>query len=824
MVAVVVNVITTTSAGAAAPPSDVRVSPEVQRGVDGGDRVDVVATLRTTAGSEPAPDPSTEQAWKRSATSQARALVDRMPESVRSSVTKAPQSRHVAMKVDARGLAALRNDDAVATVSKNEFRRFSLANSTKVIGAPLARSEGYTGSGQTIAILDSGVQRTHPFLGGRVVTEVCFSGGGGYTPLCNGGTGDARHSEGSGAATPCSLPGCEHGTHVAGIAAGANGPSSAPAGVAPGVGIVAVKVVSDSQYGIGAIDSDVYDALDWVNAHRLDYGIAAANLSFGGGTYPGDCDIDYPAYASRITSLRDNGVATVVASGNDGIATEIAAPACISSAIAVGSVDSATLNVSVFSNASPSLDFLAPGATNSYSDLGDVRGIRSSLPTNAYGEERGTSMAAPHVTGAWAVLRQAYPGISVDLAQLLLAATGRQILDSGNSSYFPLIQLDEALPHSRGTYHPVAPIRILDTRTSNGGHHARVGADSSIDLQVGGRGGVPGSGVSAVVLNVTSVLPSVGGYVAAWPTGTLRPTTSNLNLTVGDARPNLVTVRMGADGKVSLYNAVGSVDLVADVAGWYDTDAANTGSYFHVSSPARVLDTRTSTGDHPVKVGAGEKLILDVTNTSDSPIPAGATAAMVNLTATGATAGTFVTAYPGAGGTAPNTSNLNVSPGQTRPNLAVVPLDANGRLTLYNNTGSVDLIADIQGWYDATPGYRFVAKAPTRILDTRFGFGGTAPGTNGRFDLQVGNRLGVPTTAAGVVMNVTSTRASLGGYVTVYPSDVSPVPLVSNLNLEVGRDVPNLVTTRLPVNGKARIYNAVGSVDLIADVAGWFET
>jgi subtilisin family serine protease len=815
------------SAGAATPRSTATVSTDVEQGVQDGGQVDVVATLRTTAGSEPAPDPSTEQAWQRSAARQARALVDRMPEAVRSTVTEPPRSRHVALKVDAAGLAALRSDDAVATVSRNTFRSLSLVNSTKVIGAPLARSEGYTGSGQAVAILDSGVQKTHPFLAGRVVAEACFSGGGGYTPMCTTGSGGSpSHQEGNNAALPCSLSACEHGTHVAGIAAGANGPTYAPSGVAPGANIVALKVVSsDSNGHIGVIDSDALDALDWVSTHRLDYGIAAANLSFGGGTYPGDCDTDPDVheYASEISALRANGVATVVASGNDSDAHRISAPACISSAIAVGSVDAATLNVSVFSNASPSLDFLAPGATNSYSDLGKLVGIKSSIPTNAYGEEMGTSMAAPHVAGAWAVMRQAYPGISVDLAQFLLATTGRQIYDDVADQWFPLIQLDEALPHPKGTYHPVGPTRILDTRTSNGGHFGRVGADSSIDLQVGGRGGVPGSGVSAVVLNLTYVLPSVGGYVTAWPAGTLRPTTSNLNLTVGDARPNLVTVRMGADGKVSLYNAVGSVDLVADVAGWYDTDADNTGSYYHSTSPARVLDTRTAIGEHPAKVAAGEKLVLDVTNTSDSPIPTGATAAIVNLTATGATAGTYVTAYSGAGGAAPNASNLNVSSGQTRPNLAVVPLDSNGRLTLYNDAGSVDLIADVQGWYDATPGYRFVPKAPTRILDTRFGFGGFAPGPNGQFDLQVGNRLVVPANAAGVVMNVTSTGTSLGGFVTVYPSDVAR-PDTSNLNLEVGRDVPNLVTTRLPANGRARIYNKVGTVQLIADVAGWFET
>ena len=371
-------------------------------------------------------------------------------------------------------------------------------------------------------------------------------------------------------------------------------------------------------------------------------------------------------------------------------------------------------------------------------------------------------MAAPHVAGAWAVMRQAYPGLSVDLAEFL-----SEVDRSASSKtrtitpFYPLIQLDEVLPKPKGTYHPVDPVRLLDTRFGTGAPTARVGAGKSIDLQVGGRGGVPSSGVSAVVLNVTYVLPSVGGFVTVWPTGALRPTASNLNLNVGDARPNLVTVRMGAGGKVSLYNEAGSVDLVADVAGWYDTDPGNTGSYYHSSAPTRVLDTRFGTGAPQAKLGANSKLTIDVTNANGSPIPDGATAAIVNLTGTGATAGTFVTAYPADLADPPLVSNLNLSPGQTRPNLAIIPLDSNGNLTLYNKAGSIDLIGDIEGWYDATPGYRFVPKTPSRILDTRFGNGGVGPlGGNSNMDLQVTGRGNIPSTVAGVVMNVTSTGVS----------------------------------------------------------------
>ena len=184
-----------------------------------------------------------------------------------------------------------------------------------------------------------------------------------------------------------------------------------------------------------------------------------------------------------------------------------------------------------------------------------------------------------------------------------------------------------------------------------------------------------------------------------------------------------------------------------------------------------------------------------------------------------------MTAYPGDLTDPPFASNLNLSPGQTRPNLAIVPLDSNGNLKLYNNAGAVDLVADVEGWYDATPGYRFVAKNPTRILDTRFGNGGIGPLLSGGIvDVDLDGNHNIPNGVAGIVMNVTSTGVSTGGFVAVYPSNLAQPPLASNLNLEIGKDVPNLVMTLPSPSGNVRFYNKVGDVQLIADVAGWFET
>jgi hypothetical protein len=120
-------------------------------------------------------------------------------------------------------------------------------------------------------------------------------------------------------------------------------------------------------------------------------------------------------------------------------------------------------------------------------------------------------------------------------------------------------------------YHPVAPVRVLDTRVANGAPLAPVGPGRSLDLQVTGRGGVPAAGVSAVILNVTVVDPVGAGFLTAWPTGEARPLASNLNFVAGQTVPNLVVAKLGTGGKVSLYNNGGSAHLLADVAGWYGT-------------------------------------------------------------------------------------------------------------------------------------------------------------------------------------------------------------------------------------------------------------
>ncbi len=214
----------------------------------------------------------------------------------------------------------------------------------------------------------------------------------------------------------------------------------------------------------------------------------------------------------------------------------------------------------------------------------------------------------------------------------------------------------------------------------------------TLDLQVTGRGGVPTVDADAVVLNVTAVQPSTGGYVSVWPTGEAQPVISNLNFSTGRTVPNLVVCKLGAGGQVSFFVDSGEVDLLADVVGYF----APQGASFVPIAPTRLLDTRNAIGAPRAMVGPGSDIALGVAGMGG--VSPSARAVVLNVTATGATSDTFVTVYPDGVGR-PDASSLNVSPGGAIANLVVAKLGDTGQVRLFNSFGSLDLIADVTGYF-----------------------------------------------------------------------------------------------------------------------------
>jgi alpha-tubulin suppressor-like RCC1 family protein len=348
-----------------------------------------------------------------------------------------------------------------------------------------------------------------------------------------------------------------------------------------------------------------------------------------------------------------------------------------------------------------------------------------------------------------------------------------------------------------------SPLRVLDTRTAG-----PVGAGGTVTIDLASR--VPAT-ATAVVLNVTSVSPTASTFVTAYPGGTTRPTASSLNLTAGEIRANQVTVALGADKTVRLYNNSGTVHLVADLAGHYATGA---GSRFTVLSPNRVLDTRWQT-----PVGPGGTWTLDLR----AAVPASATAVTFNLTATGPTASTFVTAWP-TGTTRPTASNLNVVAGETRPNLVTVAVGADRRVSLYNNSGTVDLLVDLTGFYTPEYGAEFLPLSPTRVLDTRDGIGTGGPagplGEEARLEVDLSQD--VPLNATGLVMNLTGVGATTSTHVTAWGRWMIQPYGASTLNLVPGKAIPNAATIAFERDRGMELYNHRGSTHLVADLAGVF--
>ncbi|MGW1530207.1 proprotein convertase P-domain-containing protein [Streptomyces sp. NPDC002159] len=346
----------------------------------------------------------------------------------------------VTLKVDKGGLDKLAANPRVVSVTEDIPVPPMLNESVPLIGGDKAVAAGKTGAGTAIAILDTGVATKHPFLGNRVKTEACYSVNDdvyGATSLCPNGT---TEQEGSGSANseagPCATMGgaCSHGTHVAGIAAGNGaGISGAPVrGVAPGADLIAIQVFS-------RFDSDAYceaeggspcvlsftssqiKGLEKVSALRTaGTNVVAANLSLGAGRFTSECVSDPRKVI--IDTLLAQGVATVVAAGNLGYTDAVSAPGCVSSAVTVGATTDAD-QMATTTNRGPLLDYFAPGTD-----------IVSSVPGGGYASKSGTSMAAPHVAGALAILRQAFPAESMTDLELRLTNAGKTITYTGGST------------------------------------------------------------------------------------------------------------------------------------------------------------------------------------------------------------------------------------------------------------------------------------------------------------------------------------------------------------------------------------------------------
>ena len=666
------------------------------------------------------------------------------------------------------------------------------------VNAEAAWTGTHGSSSIKVAVLDTGADTAHPELTGKLVDPWNVVSG----------TTDVTDSQG-------------HGTAVSGLIAGVTNNASGLASLGWDTQVMPIKVGNGLFF-----DSDIILGLDRAIAHGAD----VVNLSLGG-------DCNSAPFADAIERVQTSGALVVAAAGNSfSSGNPVFYPAAETGVLGIGATGRDGVHAP-YSETGDFVDLVAPGGT------GDTAG--NNIPVLATGggttTNAGTSFSSPTVAAAAALVLAENPLLSPSEAGEILERTAHDLGTAGYDTTYGAGILDAGAAVNaalttaprQGTYVPMDPVRILDTRDASFGHfRTPVGNDSAFQVQVAGEGTVPAKGILAVVMNVTVTEPTASGYVTLSPTGLTKGTVSNLNFTAGKTVANLTVVKLGIDGKVNVYNHFGFTHVIADVVGWFsDGSTAVPGARFNPVQPARIYDTRDP-AFNPTMQPVPQFGTINVPVAGQGPVPpvGQVSAVVLNVTADQPSASGFLTLYA-SDATRGSTSNLNFTAGQTVPNLAVVEVGADGKVTVYNHLGHTHVILDVVGWFGVAgagpaTGKRFHALPPTRIFDSRdssFNPGTQPIGNNTSIAVAVTGVGGVPPVSevSGVVLNVTVDQPSAVGYLTLYP-DLTTKPFVSNLNFVAGQTVPNLAMVKVGANGNVRVYNYSGTTHVILDAVGYY--
>ncbi len=380
---------------------------------------------------------------------------------------------------------------------------------------------------------------------------------------------------------------------------------------------------------------------------------------------------------------------------------------------------------------------------------------------------------------------------------------------------------------------PVAPARYWDTRqgeqTFDHGHEAtgRLAARTPYRLDIAGRGEIP-LGAQAVAANVAVVLPDGAGWATLYPCTPDVPKASHLNYVAGNLLANNAVVPLDADGDVCLYSTQ-AADFVLDVNGYVDPKAPAVGI-----EPARYLDTRPGTdtntfdGQYHGPAALAAETMIEIPIAGRGNVPAGATAAIVNVTAVHPAANGYLTLWP-CTPDRPVVSTLNYAPGQVVPNGAIIDLSASGNLCIFTKAAS-DIVVDVTGYLTAEM-QPVHTSTPARLFDSRPGYplvDGVAAGprlaAGQAIEITIAGRGGVAANARAAFLNVAAVATGDAGFVTIWPcTDPSqPRPLASNLNYTAGMTRANNAVVRLSDEGTVCVFTKADA-DLIVDVTGWID-
>lgn len=424
----------------------------------------------------------------------------------------------------------------------------ALADSVPQVGAPIAHAAGFDGTGVTVAVLDTGIDAAHPDLAGKVVDAINFTSEGDEDTV-------------------------GHGTHVASIVAGTGAASGgANQGVAPGASLLSAKVCERT----GCPFSAIISGMDWAANTQ---GADVVNMSLTG---PGSVGVD-PLEEALNNLTASTGTLFVVAAGNEGRQRRVGSPGTAEAALSVGAVDGAD-ELAAFSSQGPGIgdgalkpDITAPGVA-----VTAARSQHSPLPGTSYTTLQGTSMAAPHVAGAAAILLQRQPGWTAEL--LKSALMGSADPNPALSSFAQgagRLAVDEAISQTVTAAPASVSLGVLAEDTTPGEVAAH-----AVTYQ--------NHGTTAVTLNLS--LTAIGPDGGAAPAGMFSLSSSS------------VTVPAGGQASVTLTTDIGPPVL----AGLYSGRITATGGGMEVHTPFGIDRYAKLTIDHTGRTGGPPTAYSDV--------------------------------------------------------------------------------------------------------------------------------------------------------------------------------------------------------------------
>ncbi|WP_439384084.1 RCC1 domain-containing protein [Amycolatopsis lexingtonensis] len=372
-----------------------------------------------------------------------------------------------------------------------------------------------------------------------------------------------------------------------------------------------------------------------------------------------------------------------------------------------------------------------------------------------------------------------------------------------------------AVTSPASSFTAVQPTRFLDTVRGVGIPVGAVGAKTTV---TGSAASLAPVNTTAVVVNLWAESPSADSAITAFTHGQARPALPSLQVQAGKRRSNQVTVQVGADRTVDFYNEAGSVHLIASIVGYYTTDA---GSRYTPVSPSRLLIDW---------LGNGTTTKLSLAH----EVPATATAVTFALTLTNPSAATYATVFPHST-PRPTMANVAAYPGGQGTNLVTVKIGADRSIDFYNLAGQVESYADLVGFYATDYGAYFTPVAPERVLDSRSGLGtwdGKPRKIGANTDIAYRLQPSIPSNALAVALNVTGYSATATTAVTAWdlPSSSQPDP---GLSLAPGQTISVAAAPVVSAVGPAvnasydtdrsvYVHNRTGTVDVTADLAGYF--